>query len=146
MSLGEQDVPCRDTVESVADPEVKAQGALHVGRLQAGDGQAKGGGYGVDDILEGMEIADGCKQLGTSEKPGLRLTIGNVDVVNVVLPKELEHVLGGFECDVATKSVGLDSSPECDASGNRLAAAILELLLPAKAGEVDRGKPDLSLV
>ena len=111
LSLWEQHVACSNAVESLADSKVESQGPLHVGRLQASDGQAKCGGHGIDDILEGMEIVDGCEQFGTSKNLGLRFTIRNLDVVNVVHLKELEDVLRGFECDVAGETVRHDSYP-----------------------------------
>ena len=36
--------------------------------LQTGDGQAKCGGGPINNVLEGMEIVDGCQHRGTSER------------------------------------------------------------------------------
>ena len=115
-------------------------------RLQPGDGQAKCGGDPIYDVLEGMEIVDGCQQFGTSERLGHRFTIRHVDVVNVVLLEELEDVLRGLERGVAGGTVGQDSDPDRDATGNCLSAAVRVLLVPPEAGEVDGGMLDFSIV
>jgi len=59
---------CCDTVEILTDLEIKAKGALHVERLQAGDWQAKGGSNPVNRVLEGMEIVNGRIEYGVSER------------------------------------------------------------------------------
>ena len=113
-------------------------------RLQAGSGQAKCGGDPIYDVLEGMEIVDGCQQFGTSEMLGHRFTIRHVDVVNVVLFEELEDVLRGLKRGVAAVLSG--STPtDRDATGNCLSAAVRVLLVPPEAGEVDGGMLDLSI-
>lgn len=74
-------------------------------RLQAGNGQAKGGG---NPVLEGMEI------------------------VEVMLFEELEDVVRGVKRGVAGGTVGQNANPDCGMAGNCLAAAILSLLLPSR--------------
>jgi hypothetical protein len=117
-----------------------------VQRLQAGDGQAKCGGDPIYDILEGMEIIDGCQQFGTSERLGHRFAISHLDVVNVVLLEELEDVLRGLERGVAGGTVWQYSDPDRDATGNCLSVAVRVLLVPPEAGEVDGGMLYLSIV
>ena len=73
-------------------------------RLQAGNGQAKGGG---NPVLEGMEIA------------------------NVMLFEELEDIVRGVKRGVAGGTVGQNTNPDRGMAGNSLAAAILSLLLPS---------------
>jgi len=75
-----------------------------VEHLQAGNGQAKGGG---NPVLEGMEIA------------------------NVMLFEELEDIVRGVKRGVAGGTVGQNTNPDRGMAGNSLAAAILSLLLPS---------------
>ena len=76
-------------------------------RLQAGNGQAKGGG---NPVLEGMEIA------------------------NVMLFEELEDIVRGVERGVAGGAVKQNANPDHGTTGNHLAAAVLSLLLPVGSG------------
>ena len=115
-------------------------------RLQPGDGQAKRSRDPVDDALERMEIIDRGVEDRTSKRMSLRLAIGDVDIVNVVLPKELEDVLSGVESSVAVRTVGTDANPDGDMTGNGHGKTVLVLLLPTEANEVDGGVLDLSTV
>ena len=119
---------------------------MHMQRLHAGDGQAKCGGHPICDVFEGIEIVDGCQEMGTSERLGHRFTIRHVDVVNVVLLEELGDVLRGLERGFAGGTVWQHSDPDRDATGNCLTAAVCVLLVPPEAGEVDGGMQDLSIV
>lgn len=63
-------------------------------------------------------MRDGCEQFGAAEVPGHRLTVCNINVKNIVLLKEIEDVVGRVECDLAGESIGQDSHPNRDGSGN----------------------------
>ena len=73
-------------------------------RLQAGNGQAKGGG---NPVLEGMEIA------------------------NVMLFEELEDIVRGIKHSVTGGTVRQNTNPDHGMAGNSLAMAVLSLLLPS---------------
>jgi hypothetical protein len=143
---GEQNMACRDAVEVATDSEVESQGSLHVQSLQACDGQAEGRGDPIHDVLEVMVIVHGCEQLRAGERMDYRFTIRHVEVVNLVLLEEFEDVLRGVERGLAGGGVGQHSNPDSNASSNWLSAAVLVLLIPPKAGEVDGGVLDLLLV
>lgn len=115
-------------------------------RLQPGDGQAESSRDPVNDALEWMDIVDRGAEDGTSERPSLRLAIGNVDIGNLVPLKELENALSGVESGVAVRTVWTDANPDGDTTGDGLAATVLGLLLPTEANEVDRGVLDLFMV
>jgi hypothetical protein len=117
-----------------------------VERLQPGNGQAKCSGDPIYDVLEGMEIIDGCQQFGTSERVDHRFTIRHIDVVNVVLPEELEDVLRGLKRGVAGGTVGQDSDPDCYTTGDCPSATVRVLLIPPEASEVNGGMLDFSIV
>ena len=134
---------CCNAIEILTDLEIKAEGALYVEGLQAGDWQAKGGGNPVNHVLEGMEIIDRRVEYRASERLGHRLAVGNVNIVNVMRFEELEDDVRGVGRDVGGGTVGQNANPDRGTTGNRLAAAVLSLLLPAEADEVDGGELDL---
>jgi hypothetical protein len=75
-----------------------------------------------------------------------------------VLLEEIEDVVGRMECDLAGESIGQDSHPNRDGSGNDCPVRddldidildildILVLLNPAETNKVDGRKLDVSLV
>ena len=150
----------RDGVKPVIHSEVEAHCSLVTERLQASDRQAKCSSYRIDDGLKGIEIGDGCKQFGTTEDPDHRLTVRNIDVGNAVIREESEDVVGRLECDLAGESIGQDSHPNRDGSGNDcpvrgdlgvdidflIVLAVLVLLNPAETNKVDGRMMDVSLV
>ena len=157
----------RDGIKIFTHSEVEAHCSLALERLQASDRQAKCSSHGIDDGLEGIKIRDGCEQLGTTEAPGHRLMVRNIDVGNAVLLEEIEDVVGRFECDLAGESIGQDSHPNRDGSGNDCPVRgdldvnildvliilivlvlldILVLLNPAETNKVDGRMLDVSLV
>lgn len=114
--------------------------------LQPGDGQAERSRNPVYDALERVKLVDRGVKDWASEKLSFRLAIGDVEVVNVVLLKEFHNPLSGVESGVAIRTVWKDADPDGYGAGNRLAAAILSLLLPTEANQVDGGELDLVIV
>ena len=108
----------RDSVKNFIHSKVEAHCSLALERRQASDRQAKCSSPGIDDGLEGIGIRDGCKQFGTSEAPDHQRTVRNIGVENAVLLEEIEDVVGRVECLLAGESIGQDSHPNCDGSGN----------------------------
>jgi hypothetical protein len=137
---------CSDAIKILADLKIKTEGSLHMKRLRLGDGQAKRSRDPVDDALEWMDIIDWGVEDGTNERMSLRLAIGDVNIVNAVLLKEVEDVLGGVESGVAVCTVVTHTNPNGDTTGDRLAVTVLSLLLPTEANEVDGGVLDLLIV
>ena len=72
----------------------------------------------MDDGLEGIVIQGRCEQFGTTGAPSHQLMVNNIDVRNAMLLEEIEDVIGRFECDLASESIGQDAHPNCDRSGN----------------------------
>ena len=101
---------CRDNVKGFIHSEKEARCSLAIERLQASDRQAKCSSHRIDDSLDGISNRDGYKQFGTTEAPGHRLAVCNIDVRNTVLPEEIEDVVGRVECDLAGESIGQDST------------------------------------
>ena len=90
-----------------------------------------------------MEVVDRGIEGVTGEKLNLRLTIGDVDILDLVLLKKFKNILSAVESGIAAGAVGKDANPNGCETGNCLAVAALSLFFPSETGKIDRGVLDV---
>ena len=136
----------RNRVESLPDLEVEAEGPLHVHGLDAGDRYAEGGGDPVDDVLQGVEITNGCAERRTSKLVSLRLAEGDVDVIDAVGVEEFEDKLAAVESVISGSTVGENSNPNRNTTEDKIPTTVCGGLFPTEARKIYGRELDTFLV
>ena len=114
VSIEHEDVVADgNSIELISNAEVRAQSTLHR-RLTTGDRKTEGDRDVVDDALERVIVFDGGGKgwTVTGQRLVERLTVGNVDVLDVERVEEGTDVLGGVVRNAAGKSVRQDPDPD----------------------------------